>query len=93
VWVYDIVNTSEYAVGYMESNQLKVQYVYSTRSEAEKMVNYLNKIMKKNEKINSDLVIALDFVESIINNPELLDSISDGVTADILKKAKKKPKN
>lgn len=42
------------------------------------------KIMKNNEKIKRDLSIGLDFVENIIQNPDLLDNIPDGTTISFL---------
>ena len=43
--------------------------------------------MTNNEKIQRDLAIGLDFVENIIQNPELLDDIPDGATISFLDKA------
>ncbi len=46
--------------------------------------------MQNNEKIKRDLAIGLDFIETIIQEPELLDEISDGTTISFLDKAAKK---
>jgi len=43
--------------------------------------------MQNNEQIKRDLAIGLDFVETIIQNPELLDEISDGTTISFLDRA------
>ena len=43
--------------------------------------------MTNNEKIKRDLAIGLDFVESIIQNPERLDDIPNGATISFLDKA------
>ena len=43
--------------------------------------------MQNNEKIKIDLAIGLDFVETIIQNPELLDEIPNGTTISFLDKA------
>lgn len=40
--------------------------------------------MQNNEKIKSDMAIGLDFVEAIIQNPELLDEIPNGTTISFL---------
>lgn len=40
--------------------------------------------MQNNEKIKRDLAIGLDFVETIIQNPELLDEIPNGTTISFL---------
>ncbi len=40
--------------------------------------------MKNKEKIERDLAIGMDFVENIIQNPELLDDIPDGTTISFL---------
>jgi len=46
--------------------------------------------MQDNEKIKIDLAIGMDFVESIIQNPELLDDISNGTTISFLDNAMSK---
>ncbi|MBI9038617.1 MAG: hypothetical protein JEY97_10830 [Bacteroidales bacterium] len=46
--------------------------------------------MQNNEKIKKDLAIGLDFVETIIQNPELLDEIPNGTTISFLDKATQK---
>ncbi len=46
--------------------------------------------MQNNEKIKRDLAIGLDFVETIIQNPELLDQIPNGITINFLDKAEPK---
>lgn len=46
--------------------------------------------MTNNEKIKRDLAIGLDFVESIIQNPDYLDNIPDGSTISFLDKASPK---
>ena len=43
--------------------------------------------MQNNEKIKRDLAIGLDFIETIIQEPELLDEISNGTTISFLDKA------
>ena len=43
--------------------------------------------MQNNEKIKIDLAIGLDFVETIIRNPELLDEIPNGTTISFLDRA------
>ena len=43
--------------------------------------------MQNNEKIKRDLAIGLDFVETIIQNPELLDEIPNGTTISFLDRA------
>lgn len=43
--------------------------------------------MGNNKKIKRDLAVGLDFVENIIQNPELLDNIPDGATITFLDKA------
>ncbi|MFW6275638.1 MAG: hypothetical protein ACOC2M_03290 [bacterium] len=43
--------------------------------------------MTNNEKIGRDLAIGLDFIENIIQNPDLLDKIPDGSTISFLDKA------
>jgi len=40
-----------------------------------------------NEKIKRDLAIGLDFIETIIQEPELLDEIHNGTTISFLDKA------
>lgn len=40
--------------------------------------------MQNNEKIKRDLAIGLDFVETIIRNPGLLDEIPNGTTISFL---------
>ena len=46
--------------------------------------------MQDNEKIKRDLAIGMDFVESIIQNPELLDDIPNGTTISFLDNAMSK---
>ncbi len=43
--------------------------------------------MRNDEIIKRDLTTGLDFVESIIQNPELLDDIPNGTTISFLDKA------
>ncbi len=43
--------------------------------------------MQNNEKIKRDLAIGLDFVGTIIQNPELLDEIPNGTTISFLDRA------
>ena len=43
--------------------------------------------MTNNEKIKRDLAIGLDFVENIIQDPDLLDSIPNGATINFLDNA------
>ena len=43
--------------------------------------------MQNNEKVKRDLAIGLDFVETIIQNPELLDEIPNGTTISFLDRA------
>jgi hypothetical protein len=43
--------------------------------------------MQNNEKIKRDLAIGLDFVKTIIQNPELLDEIPNGTTISFLDRA------
>jgi len=43
--------------------------------------------MQNNEKIKRDLAIGLDFIETIIQEPELLDEISNGTTISFLDRA------
>ena len=43
--------------------------------------------MQNNEKIKRDLAIGLDFVENILQNPDLLDEIPDGATISFLDRA------
>ncbi len=43
--------------------------------------------MQNNEIIKRDLAIGLDFVENIIQNPDLLDEIPNGITISFLDKA------
>lgn len=43
--------------------------------------------MQNNERIERDLAIGLDFVENIIQNPDLLDEIPDGTTISFLDRA------
>lgn len=40
--------------------------------------------MKNKEQIQRDIVIALDFVEQIVDNPDLLDKIPSGVAITFL---------
>jgi len=40
--------------------------------------------MNNKEQIKNDLNIAMDFVEQIIETPELLDKIPDGAVVDFL---------
>lgn len=42
------------------------------------------KEMKNKEQIQRDMAIAFDFVEQIIDNPELLDKIPEGSTITFL---------
>jgi len=46
--------------------------------------------MTNTEKINWDLAIGLDFVESIIAYPDMLDKIPDGSTISFLDNASPK---
>lgn len=46
--------------------------------------------MKNNEKIKRDLAVGLDFVENLLQNPDLLDKIPDGTTISFLDKAMSK---
>ena len=40
--------------------------------------------MQNKEQIKKDIVVALDFVEQIINNPSLLDKVEDGAEITFL---------
>lgn len=46
--------------------------------------------MTNNEKIKRDLAIGMDFVESIIQDPDLLDNIPNGAAINFLDKASSK---
>jgi hypothetical protein len=47
--------------------------------------------MTNKEQIQRDIAIAFDFVEQIINNPEILDKIPDGTAITFLDGENVKP--
>ena len=46
--------------------------------------------MQNNEKIKRDLAIGLDFIENLIQNPDLLDEIPNRTTISFLDKSMSK---
>lgn len=46
--------------------------------------------MQNNEKIKRDLAIGLDFVENLLQNPDLLDEIPNRTTISFLDKSMSK---
>ncbi len=46
--------------------------------------------MKNKEQIQKDIAVAFDFIEQIINNPEMTDKIPEGSTINFIDEENKK---